>query len=142
VLWSSGTWTSGWPGSSRSRPLASAAEALEGLTADAPLVTVDGDPERPFTGVTVDQAAGARTATEHLLAAGHRTVWHVSGPADWFDRAGCVAGWEAALRGGRRGAAGASRDWSAATGYRVGQTPQSPRPGVSTATRSMSSPAT
>ena len=104
-------------------PVASAAEALQGLTADVPLVTVDGDPERPGTGVTVDQAAGARAATEHLLAAGHRTVWHVSGPADWFDSAGRVVGWESALR-----AAGAEvppvfpGDWSAATGYRVGQT--------------------
>ena len=104
-------------------PVASAAEALQGLTADVPLVTVDGDPERPSTGVTVDQAAGARAATEHLLAAGHRTVWHVSGPADWFDSAGRVAGWEAELR-----EAGAEvppvlpADWSAAAGYRVGQT--------------------
>jgi DNA-binding LacI/PurR family transcriptional regulator len=73
--------------------------------------------------VTVDQAAGARAATEHLLAAGHRTVWHVSGPPEWFDSAGRVVGWETALR-----AAGAEvppvlpADWSAAAGYRVGQT--------------------
>ncbi|MGZ8744387.1 MAG: LacI family DNA-binding transcriptional regulator [Nocardioides sp.] len=104
-------------------PVASAAEALEGLTPDVPLVTVDGDPERPVAGVTVDQAAGARAATRHLLDAGHRTVWHVSGPADWFDSAGRVAGWEAELR-----EAGAEvppvlpADWSAAAGYRVGQT--------------------
>jgi DNA-binding LacI/PurR family transcriptional regulator len=104
-------------------PVASAVDALQGLTADVPLVTVDGDPERPITGVTVDQAAGARMATEHLLAAGHRTVWHVSGPSEWFDSAGRVVGWEAALR-----AAGAEvppvlpADWSAAAGYRVGQT--------------------
>jgi DNA-binding LacI/PurR family transcriptional regulator len=103
-------------------PVASAAEALDGLTADVPLVTVDGDPARPGAGVTVDQSAGARVATRHLLDAGHRTVWHVSGPADWFDSAGRVAGWEATLR-----EAGAEvppvlpADWSAAAGYRVGQ---------------------
>jgi DNA-binding LacI/PurR family transcriptional regulator len=104
-------------------PVAAAAEALEGLTADVPLVTVDGDPARPTAVVTVDQEAGARLATQHLLDAGHRTVWHVSGPADWFDSAGRVAGWESTLR-----AAGAEvppvlpADWSAAAGYRVGQT--------------------
>jgi DNA-binding LacI/PurR family transcriptional regulator len=104
-------------------PVASAAEAMEGLTADVPLVTVDGDPARPSANVTVDQAAGARAATRHLLEAGHRTVWHVSGPAEWFDSAGRAAGWEAALRD-----AGAEvppvlpADWSAAAGYRVGQT--------------------
>ncbi|HEX8520569.1 MAG TPA: LacI family DNA-binding transcriptional regulator [Pseudonocardia sp.] len=104
-------------------PVASAAEAVAGLTADVPLVTVDGDAAGPAANVTVDQAGGARLATRHLLEAGHRTVWHVSGPADWFDSAGRVAGWEAALR-----EAGAEvppvlpADWSAAAGYRVGQT--------------------
>ena len=104
-------------------PVASAAEAMDGLTAEVPLVTIDGDPQRTTAGVTVDQAAGARAATQHLLDAGHRTVWHVSGPADWFDSAGRVAGWEATLRD-----AGAEvppvlpADWSAASGYRVGQT--------------------
>jgi DNA-binding LacI/PurR family transcriptional regulator len=104
-------------------PVASAAEAMDGLTAEVPLVTIDGDPQRTTAGVTVDQAAGARAATQHLLDAGHRTVWHVSGPADWFDSAGRVSGWEATLRD-----AGAEvppvlpADWSAASGYRVGQT--------------------
>ena len=104
-------------------PVGSAAEAVDGLSADVPLVTVDGDPSRPAANVTVDQTAGARAATRHLLDAGHRTVWHVSGPADWFDSAGRVAGWEATLRD-----AGAEvppvlpADWSAAAGYRVGQT--------------------
>jgi DNA-binding LacI/PurR family transcriptional regulator len=103
-------------------PVASAAEALEGLAADVPLVTVDGDPARRTAGVTVDQVAGARLATQHLLDAGHRTVWHVSGPPDWFDASGRVAGWEATLRD-----AGAEvppllpADWSAAAGYRVGR---------------------
>jgi DNA-binding LacI/PurR family transcriptional regulator len=103
-------------------PVAQANEALGGLRADVPLVTVDGDPARPSVGVTVDQVAGARMATEHLLAAGHATVWHVSGPSDWFDSAGRVHGWESALRD-----AGAEvpplvpADWSAASGYRVGR---------------------
>ncbi|GAA5162478.1 LacI family DNA-binding transcriptional regulator [Pseudonocardia eucalypti] len=100
-------------------PVASANEALDALRIDTPLVTIDGDPRRPT--VTVDQEAGARAATEHLLAAGHRTVWHVSGPTDWFDSASRVAGWEASLRD-----AGAEippvvpADWSAAAGYRAG----------------------
>jgi DNA-binding LacI/PurR family transcriptional regulator len=104
-------------------PVASAAEAVAGLSADVPLVTVDGDAARPVANVTVDQKMGACLATRHLLEAGHRTVWHVSGPADWFDSAGRVAGWEATLR-----EAGAEvppvlpADWSAAAGYRVGQT--------------------
>ncbi|MEV6694709.1 LacI family DNA-binding transcriptional regulator [Micromonospora sp. NPDC051196] len=103
-------------------PVESAGEALERLPNDVPLVTVDGDPRRPMPLVTVDQAAGARAATQHLLDAGHRTVWHVSGPSDWFDSAGRIEGWRAALL-----AAGVEipplvpADWSAAAGYRCGQ---------------------
>jgi DNA-binding LacI/PurR family transcriptional regulator len=103
-------------------PVASAGEALDEMPAGVPLVTVDGDPDRAHALVTVDQVAGARAATTLLLDAGHRTVWHVSGPPDWYDAAGRVDGWQQALR-----AAGAEipplipADWSAAAGYSAGQ---------------------
>jgi DNA-binding LacI/PurR family transcriptional regulator len=103
-------------------PVASAGPALALLPDDVPLVTIDGDPERSSTLVTVDQVAGARAATEYLLAAGHRTVWHISGPSDWFDAAGRVRGWEAALRdAGVEVPPVLAGDWSAASGYRNGQ---------------------
>ena len=103
-------------------PVASAGEALEDMPAGVPLVTVDGDPRRAHALVTIDQVAGARAATQLLLDAGHRTVWHVSGPADWYDAAGRIEGWKQALQ-----AAGAEvpplvpADWSAAAGYAAGQ---------------------
>ena len=103
-------------------PVASAGDAVGAIPAGIPLVTIDGDPDRPVALVTVDQVAGARDATCHLLDAGHRTVWHVSGPAGWFDSAGRIEGWRDALR-----SAGAeippviAADWSAASGYRAGQ---------------------
>jgi DNA-binding LacI/PurR family transcriptional regulator len=103
-------------------PVASAGPALEQLPADVPLVTIDGDPERSSTLVTVDQVAGARAATEYLLRAGHRAVWHIAGPSDWFDAAGRVRGWEAALRdAGVEVPPLLTGDWSAASGYRNGQ---------------------
>lgn len=103
-------------------PTASANEALAEVPAGVPLVTIDGDPARSAPLVTVDQTAGAFLATQHLLDAGHSTVWHVSGPPDWFDSAGRVRGWTQALE-----AAGVevpplvAADWSAAAGYRAGQ---------------------
>jgi DNA-binding LacI/PurR family transcriptional regulator len=104
-------------------PVESATEALDDLDPDVPLVTLDGDPSRPGGQATVDQVAGGRLATEHLLQAGHPTVWHVAGPAHWFDSEGRIEGWRAALA-----AAGAeeppllrARDWSAAAGYEAGQ---------------------
>jgi DNA-binding LacI/PurR family transcriptional regulator len=103
-------------------PVESANHALDDLPDDIPLVSVDGDPRRPAGLVTVDQEAGAHAATTHLLQAGHPTVWHVSGPSDWFDAQGRVAGWQRALT-----EAGAEipplmpADWSAASGYRTGR---------------------
>lgn len=103
-------------------PTASAAEALAEVPAGVPLVTVDGDPERDAALVTVDQEAGAYAATRHLLDAGHETVWHVSGPADWFDAAGRLRGWQRALEeAGAEIPPVSPADWSAAAGYRAGQ---------------------
>ncbi|WP_067501033.1 LacI family DNA-binding transcriptional regulator [Actinoplanes sp. TFC3] len=103
-------------------PVASADDALEGMPEDVPLVTIDGDPARSQALVTVDQAAGARLATQRLLGAGHRTVWHVSGPPDWYDAAGRIEGWRSALQ-----AAGAeippmvAGQWSPSSGYDAGR---------------------
>jgi DNA-binding LacI/PurR family transcriptional regulator len=103
-------------------PLATAAEALDDLPDDLPLVAVDGHPSRSGASARVDQVVGARLATAHLLDAGHATVWHVSGPPDWFDAAGRVTGWTAELR--ERGIEPPpviDADWTAESGYRAGQ---------------------
>ena len=103
-------------------PVASAGAALDEMPAGVPLVTVDGDPDRAHALITVDQVAGARAATQHLLDAGHRTVWHIAGPAEWYDAAGRIEGWRRTLL-----AAGAevppllAADWTAAAGYSAGQ---------------------
>lgn len=103
-------------------PNSSAADALADVPAELPLVTVDGDPDRPTPLVTVDQGVGAYDATTHLLDAGHQTVWHVSGPTDWFDAAGRVQGWRRALEiHGREEPPVMAADWSAASGYKAGQ---------------------
>lgn len=103
-------------------PVASAAHALAGLALDIPLVTIDGDPSQPGAHVTVDQAEGARLATRLLLDAGHETVWHVSGPPDWFDAAGRILGWREELtRAGREVPPTMAGDWSAGSGFRAGE---------------------
>ncbi|WP_231648142.1 LacI family DNA-binding transcriptional regulator [Saccharothrix sp. NRRL B-16348] len=103
-------------------PTASVSDAVDAVPPDVPLVMVDGDPERSTPLVTVDQEAGAYAATRHLLDAGHRTVWHVSGPPDWFDSAGRVRGWRSALAdAGVEAPPPLPADWSAASGYRAGR---------------------
>jgi DNA-binding LacI/PurR family transcriptional regulator len=104
-------------------PVLSAGEALDHMPADVPLVRIDGDPSRPTALVTVDQQQGARLATAHLLDAGHETVWHVTGPAEWFDSLGRMQGWMAALaeHDADRPPSIAAADWSPASGYQIGQ---------------------
>ena len=80
-----------------------------GLTGPRVVITGDGGPD-----------SGA-VATEHLLALGHRTVWHVAGPQQWWSARDRLAGWRRALA-----AAGAEEspwiegDWSPASGYAAG----------------------
>jgi DNA-binding LacI/PurR family transcriptional regulator len=103
-------------------PVESANDALDDLPDDIPLVSIDGDPKRTTELVTVDQEGGAYAATRHLLDAGHKTVWHVSGPDSWFDSQGRVAGWQRALtEAGAEIPPVMSADWFAASGYRAGQ---------------------
>ncbi|MFT7835844.1 LacI family DNA-binding transcriptional regulator [Saccharothrix sp. BKS2] len=103
-------------------PTTSAHDALDAAPPGVPLVTVDGDPERSTPLVTVDQEAGAVAATRHLLEAGHRTVWHVSGPPGWFDSAGRIKGWRSVLEAADLEVPPlVPADWSAASGYRAGQ---------------------
>ncbi|MGY1601695.1 LacI family DNA-binding transcriptional regulator [Geodermatophilus sp. SYSU D00815] len=79
----------------------------------------------------IDQRAGAREATAHLLAAGHRTVWHVSGPDDCPDGRERAAGWALALHeaGSEPPPLVPAADWSAAAGYAAGLDLRE-RPGV------------
>ncbi|WP_328752293.1 LacI family DNA-binding transcriptional regulator [Streptomyces sp. NBC_00285] len=96
------------------------------LSADVPVVSLG-------EGVDVGQAASAvvgadgvvaaRTATEYLLSLGHRTVWHIPGPHDWWAARDRLRGWREAL-----GTAGAPEpplpvagDWSPASGYAAGR---------------------
>lgn len=103
-------------------PHVSAREALLAVPADLPTVVVGGAGIESLPLVALDQEAGARVATEHLLALGHRTVWHVAGPDDWVDGQGRLRGWKRALqRAGAPVPKPLPGDWSAQSGYAAGQ---------------------
>ncbi|NUR95916.1 MAG: LacI family DNA-binding transcriptional regulator [Kribbellaceae bacterium] len=69
-----------------------------------------------------DNLGAGRTATEHLLGLGHRTVWHVAGPQRWWAARDRLAGWRQALEN-----AGVPEppvlegDWLPASGYEAGR---------------------
>ncbi|RVX43514.1 LacI family transcriptional regulator [Nonomuraea polychroma] len=103
-------------------PQRSAAQALADLPLGIPTVAVEGGHAGDVSVVCVDQVAGGRLATEHLLSLGHETVWHVSGPSDWLEAEGRVAGWRAALeQAGREAPQPLAGDWSPRSGYEAGR---------------------
>lgn len=90
---------------------------------DVPLVVAGGDPDSKVPTVEVDQVQGGREATAHLLSLGHETVWHVSGPEDWYDARARSLGWRQALFDAGRSLPPvemAIGDWSAASGFEAG----------------------
>jgi LacI family transcriptional regulator len=103
-------------------PSNAAAHAVRDLPRGMPVVALEASFGKDMPVVVVDQFAGAELATRHLLELGHRTVWHVAGPADWPEAVLRIDGWRAALA-----AAGVpappivSGDWSARSGYAAGR---------------------
>ena len=97
-------------------------QTLEGLNLDVPVVVVGAGSHGRFSGAMVDQKRGARLAIAHLISQGHRRIGHISGPRDWIDAAARAEGWREELS-----AAGLADDlllegdWSAGSGYRMGQ---------------------
>lgn len=92
--------------------------ARDAASGDLRLVVVDSAPDSRFTVIGTDHAAGARAATEHLLAAGNRTVHHLAGPNGSFAAAERERGWREALAAAVAPVPPIERgDWSAASGY-------------------------
>ncbi|WP_097320381.1 LacI family DNA-binding transcriptional regulator [Paractinoplanes atraurantiacus] len=113
--------------------------AVDGVIAIAPKLTVTnalaqappslhcvavgtaGEPDAAPT-VGIDNTAGARLATQHLLDLGHATVHHVAGPADWPEAQERVEGWRDTLY--KAGAVVPPADpgwWDAESGYARGR---------------------
>jgi DNA-binding LacI/PurR family transcriptional regulator len=99
-------------------PVTRIVNAVPELELDLPLVVIAADPSPGVSSVRINQEAGARLATRHLLDLGHATVHHVSGGRGHVDAAARRRGWAAELR-----ASGAplppaiAGDWTAESGY-------------------------
>ncbi|EHK88528.1 LacI family DNA-binding transcriptional regulator [Saccharomonospora azurea] len=103
-------------------PQRATVDALADAPADLPLVVVEGGDGNGRPVVCVDQVAGARLATRHLLDQGAPTVWHVAGPDGWLEAQNRITGWREELRDAGAEAPEPLRgDWSPASGYSAGQ---------------------
>ncbi|HEY5840619.1 MAG TPA: LacI family DNA-binding transcriptional regulator [Mycobacterium sp.] len=106
-------------------PEAAMAHVTEPFVTDIPLVMVAAgiQPERGVLATAIDQELGAVLATAHLADLGHTRIGHVAGPDPWFDAIERVKGWRRELRSRQLRPGPLLRgDWSAESGYRLGQT--------------------
>jgi DNA-binding LacI/PurR family transcriptional regulator len=96
--------------------------ALAAQSLEIPYVTLQSTDLDPDHTLSVDQLAGARLATKHLISLGHRQIYHIAGPQDWIEAEARMRGFLAEM--------GASDipttapilgDWSAEFGYHAGQ---------------------
>lgn len=96
--------------------------AIAGLPIRVPYVTLQSTERDESHALSVDQIAGARLATRHLVELGHRRICHLAGPQDWIEAQARVRGfasemaaWELPTSGPILG------DWTADFGYRAGK---------------------
>ncbi|SHI79800.1 transcriptional regulator, LacI family [Tessaracoccus bendigoensis DSM 12906] len=75
-----------------------------------------------YSAVSSDHLQGSGAATAHLLGLGHTSVHHIAGPADSDPAQARAAGWQRALeQAGIRAPEPLHGDWTAESGYRLGQ---------------------
>lgn len=87
-----------------------------------PLIVVEGELSGRGLSVGVDQTAGARLATQHLVDLGHRDIIHVSGPLTWTEARARRAGYVEVMRAaGLPVRADLEGDWTPARGHAIGR---------------------
>lgn len=96
--------------------------AIDELALDVPYVMLHArDAEDPHA-LFVDQLAGARAATQHLLDLGHRDVYHLAGPQDWIEAEARMQGFlDAMIDTDGPVNAPLLGDWTADFGYYAGR---------------------
>jgi len=97
-------------------------DTLAQLSIDVPYVTLQSTARDPDHALSVDQIAGARMATRHLIDLGHRSIYHLTGPQDWIEAEARMRGFldEMSARDVPT-TAPILGDWTADFGYHAGR---------------------
>jgi DNA-binding LacI/PurR family transcriptional regulator len=102
-------------------PQSSSVRAVESSVTSIPVVYIDSPNRGRKFSAELDNAGGAKKATEHLISLGHKKILHVSGPLSWFDAPPRVRGYEQAMKEAKLKPLVIEGDWSVATGYEIGK---------------------
>lgn len=95
--------------------------AIEDLDVRVPFVTVQSGGDLDDHSIGVDQVAGGRLATRHLIELGHRNIYHLAGPQDWIEAEARMRGFLAEMSDQDvPTTAPILGDWTADFGYRAG----------------------
>ena len=90
------------------------------LCGAVPVVMIDVPKGAHVPSVVVDQVAGSRLATQHLIDLGHRNIAAISGPLSWHDATLRYDAWRATVQAaGLPPGPSAEGDWSASGGYQA-----------------------
>ena len=97
-------------------------DVLAEMSINVPYVSLQSTGHAEHRALAVNQIAGARMATRHLVGLGHREILHLAGPQDWIEA-------EARMRGFLEEIDSADLntnppilgDWTAEFGYRAGR---------------------
>lgn len=104
-------------------PQARLRQAIEDLALDVPYVFLHSPPDGSPGSLSVDQVAGARAATRHLINLGHMNIRHVAGPVEWYEAEARLEGFSTEMiNAGLEPGAVVRGDWSASSGYQAGLT--------------------
>jgi DNA-binding LacI/PurR family transcriptional regulator len=97
-------------------------EQLVNSWGSTPLVLIGVRPGLNVPSIVVDQAAGARAVTQHLIDLGHQHICEISGPLHWFDGQTRHKAWEETLhKAGLIAGLSIEGYWTAESGYRAAQ---------------------
>ncbi len=96
-------------------------EVIKELAISVPFVTLQSTNLDEERAMSVDQVAGARMATKHLIDLGHTEIMHISGPQDWIEAEARMQGYLDAIDAADlRTRAPILGDWTAHFGYYAG----------------------
>ena len=97
-----------------------AVELVAAAYPNTPIVGVDTEDVAGVDTVGIDNYAGARLATDHLIELGHKSILHIAGPADSIEATARLEGYSDSMAAAGLKPNVIRGDWSSATGFRLG----------------------